>query len=404
VAMNLTLRCQTESPQVTGHEQLAVAVAPVHVAFLALCVVPYTLPVLQFLASSVKCLRVLVSVPMETDRHWAPDWGGLDVRVQRTLTFTRRRTYKQGFNMTSFLHFPLDTLKLLRRFRPDVIISAQLGFRTMQALLYRLLNPECRLIIWADLSQHTEQGVGRLKTAMRRLFLRAADAILVNGSSGARYLRSLGVTAEKLVVAPYVADSHFNTKPSAKDPQIARRLLYVGQLIERKGLEPFLRSLSKWLVLYNSESREMWIVGDGPLRRRLEHMKLSPRLRLKFFDNVPYHNLATFYASAGVFVLPTLADTWGLVVNEAMAAGLPIFGSLYSQAVEELVVNGKNGWTFLPDRPEQFLRSLKDMLTCPLDALAQMGEAARATVEELTPSYLTSRFLHAIRVATGQDL
>jgi glycosyltransferase involved in cell wall biosynthesis len=404
VPANLTFPRRTESPQAGGQEQLALAVAPVHVAFLALCIVPYTLPVLQFLAASVRCLQVLVSVPMETDRHWAPDWGGLDVRVQRTLTFTRRRTYKQGFNMTSFLHFPLDTLKLLRRFRPDVIISAQLGFRTMQALLYRLLNPACRLIIWADLSEHTEQGVGRLKTAMRRLFLRAADAILVNGSSGARYLKSLGVTAEKLVVAPYVADSHFNTKLSAKDPQIAKRLLYVGQLIERKGLEPFLHSLSRWLELHKSEPREMWIVGDGPLRRRLEHMRVSPRLLLKFFDNVPYHNLTSFYASAGVFVLPTLADTWGLVVNEAMAAGLPIFGSLYSQAVEELVVNGKNGWTFFPDRPAQFLQSLEEMLTCPLHALAQMGEAARATVEELTPSYLSSRFLHVIRVATGQDL
>lgn len=384
-------------------EPLTPRSAPVHVAFLALCIVPYTLPMFRFLAASVKCLQVFVSVAMETDRHWAPDWSGLDVRVQKTLTFTRRRTYQQGFKTTSFLHFSLDTIKLLRQFRPEVIISAQLGFRTLQAILYCLLNPACRLVVWADLSEHTEQGVGRLQTALRRLFLRAADSILVNGSSGARYLKRLGVPANKLVVAPYVADSHFSTNSSSKDPQVARRLLYVGQLIERKGLEPFLRSLSRWLDGHNSEMREMWIVGDGPLRCHLENMKVSPRLRLKFFDNVSYYDLATFYANAGVFVLPTLADTWGLVVNEAMAAGLPIFGSLYSQAVEELVVNGKNGWAFFPDQPAQFLNSLENMLTHPLDGLAQMGEAAKATVRELTPSYLASKFLRAIHIATSQD-
>ena len=52
----------------------------------------------------------------------------------------------------------------------------------------------------------------------------------------------------------------------------------------------------------------------------------------------------------GVLVFPTLADEWGLVVNEALAAGVPVLGSLYSQAVEELVRDGENGWTFRPDR------------------------------------------------------
>ena len=56
--------------------------------------------------------------------------------------------------------------------------------------------------------------------------------------------------------------------------------------------------------------------------------------------------MAEVYAKASLFAFPTLADEWGVVVNEAMAAGLPVLGSIYSQAVEELVEDGVSGWVF----------------------------------------------------------
>src|ERR1035441_3133457 len=87
-----------------------------------------------------------------------------------------------------------------------------------------------------------------------------------------------------------------------------------------------------------------------------------------------YSDMPEVYQRAGVLVLPTLADTWALVVNEAMAAGLPILGSVYSQAVDEMVVDGVNGWRFRSDDAEDSYRALCRVMDCSDEQLAARSE------------------------------
>jgi glycosyltransferase involved in cell wall biosynthesis len=375
---------------------------PTHAVLLTNCIAPYSLPMLRRLSSSLASFRILVSTPMERDRHWEPVWDGLNVTVQKSFTIAHRRFFRQGFSEALFRHFPYDSLAWLYRIRPDVLISAQLGFRTLQAILYRKLNPKSRLILWVDGSEHTEREIGTARTKMRRRFLRAADAVLVNGASGEKYVQRLGVPLERIVRAPYSTDiSGFAELPLMRDAVSARRLLHVGQLVERKGLERFLRALTRWAEMHPDQKRELWFLGDGPLRHKLRSTRLPANLKLKFFGNVPYADLCKFYAQSGVLVLPTLADTWGLVVNEALAAGLPVFGSRYSQAVLELVRDDVNGWTFHPDRGQEPDRALDRMLAADLPTLAAMRQSARRSVRHLTPELASDRFLQAIRLVTG---
>ena len=172
------------------------------IALLTNCIPPYLLPTIERLAGSVEFLRVFLSTPMELDRSWSPVWNSLDVKVQRTITTIHQRAYKQGFRMKFYRHFPYDTLPLLYKYRPDVTISAQLGFRTVQAIAYRLLHPDSRLVIWADLSEHTEREIGTFRTMTRRFLVSWADAVLVIGNSGARYIKQLGVPSERIVTTP----------------------------------------------------------------------------------------------------------------------------------------------------------------------------------------------------------
>jgi glycosyltransferase involved in cell wall biosynthesis len=374
---------------------------PVHAVLMTNCIAPYSLPMLRRLSSSLASLRILVSTPMERDRHWKPVWDGLDVAVQKSFTIAHRRFFQQGFSEAFFRHFPYDSLARLYRIQPQVVISAQLGFRTLQAILYRRLNPKCRLILWVDASEHTEREIGRMRTEMRRRFLRAAEAVLVNGASGEKYVERLGVPIERIVRAPYSTDmAAFTGLPLTRDPVSARRLLHVGQLVERKGLERFLRALTVWAERHADQRRELWFLGDGPLRDKLRSTSLPANLTLSFFGNVPYADVCSFYAQCGVLVLPTLADTWGLVVNEALAAGLPVFGSRYSQAVLELVHDGVNGWTFHPDRGQELHCSLDRMLSTDVSTLSQMRAAGRLSISYLTPEFASGRFLEAIRVVT----
>src|SRR5258708_3649949 len=227
---------------------------------------------------------------------------------------------------------------------------------------------------------------------------------MVNGASGEKYVQRLGVPLERIVRAPYSTDiSSFTELPLMRDAVSARRLLHVGQLVERKGLERFLRALTRWAETHPDQKRELWFLGDGPLRHKLRSTRLPANLKLKFFGNVPYADLCKFYAQSGVLVLPTLADTWGLVVNEALAAGLPVFGSRYSQAVLELVRDDVNGWTFHPDRGQEPDRALDRMSTADPATLPPMPQSPRRTLCHPPPQFARNRFLQAIRLVTGDS-
>lgn len=358
---------------------------------------PYRFPLYKALAERVMDLQVLISTPMEPNRHWDPYWEGLNVTVQRNITVNRTWRHPHGFSEPLYVHIPYDTLWLLRKLRPDVIVSAEMGLRTVQALAYHKLAPKSQLILWAMVSEYSEQGRGWLRQRLRPWLVPGADAVVVNGKSGSRYVQKFGIPEENIFFAPYTTDiSPFVSIPLARDPHLAYRLLCVGQLIPRKGLEPFLSALARWAKDHPERNLEFWLVGDGPLRATLEGQVWPENLALRFLGNVPYAKLPEVYAQGGIKVFPTLADEWGLVTNEAMAAGLPVLGSIYSQSVEELVVEGVTGWTFRPDDAEGTYAAIDRALSTPVEVLAKMRGEARNAIAHLTPDFVADRLLEAI--------
>ncbi|MCT7963303.1 glycosyltransferase family 4 protein [Laspinema sp. D1] len=367
------------------------------VALLTNFIPPYRLPLYKAIADRVPDFQVFISTPMEANRSWNPNWDGLNITVQKNLTFQRTWKHPHGFSENLYIHIPYDTLWSLGQYRPDVVISGEMGMRTTQALLYRKLNPNSRMILWATVSEYSELGRGKLREKLRRVVVPQADALLVNGQSGARYVRQFGVGDPSIFFAPYTTNiDPFLAVPLSRAPLDAYRLLYVGQLVERKGIEPFLSILERWAKVHPDRSLEFWLVGDGPLRSSLEQQVWPSNLTLRFLGNVEYGKLAEVYAQGGIFTFPTLADEWGLVTNEAMAAGLPVLGSSYSQSVEELVVDGETGWQFRPDEPEEMYSALDRALSMPLAQLEHMRTKARDRIQYLTPDFVADNILKAM--------
>lgn len=362
---------------------------------------PYRLPLYRALAGHVDDLLVVLSTPMEPNRPWPTEWADLHVRLQHTLTLRPMWKHPQGFREQLYIHLPYDTLPLLRRYKPDVIISGELGPRTLQAMLYRRLRPHSRVIVWVTLSEHTEQGRGRLRGSLRHWLLRQADAVIVNGSSGARYIQRYGVPSERLFCLPNPVDpSPFLALPLERTSDQAHRLLYVGRLVQLKGLDSMLAALNRRATQHPQQPLEYWLAGDGPLRGELEALPTAPNLRVRFLGNLPYPELPAVYGQAGILVFPTLSDTWGLVVNEGMAAGLPVLGSRYSQAVTELIDEDVNGWTFRPDQAGDLDQALARALSSDPAHLAAMRQAARQTIAPLTPAAVAAGFMEAVRYVT----
>src|SRR5207247_868918 len=109
--------------------------------------------------------------------------------------------------------------------------------------------------------------------------------------------------------------------------------------------------------------------------------------------------LPGLFAQADAFAFPTLADEWGVVVNEALAARLPVLGSVHSQAVEELCQEGRTGWLFDPEDEASTRSAIDRALTTSAADLSAMRKLAGSRVRDLTPEWAANRLVATIRSA-----
>jgi hypothetical protein len=332
---------------------------------------------------------------MEGNRDWPVFWGLLDVTVNRSITIPRSFRNAHGYADQTYTHIPFDTLPQLYHYRPDVIVSSELGVRSLMARLYKLLCPQTRLVIWATLSERTEESRGAARELLRRWLLRGADAVYVNGASGSRYIRSMGYDG-LISVVPYAADNRAFLDPGTRRRGSKLRLLYTGQLVERKGLYPFLQCLVRWCSLHPKRSVVLSVVGSGDQLDLLKGIELPPNLQIEFKGSVGFEQLPSQYHGADLYVYPTLADEWGLVVNEAMIAGLPVLGSRFSQAVEELVQDGVNGWLFTPTDEQDTYEAIGRALESDTATLDAMSRRAVETVAGITQQAVAERMSETI--------
>jgi glycosyltransferase involved in cell wall biosynthesis len=221
--------------------------------------------------------------------------------------------------------------------------------------------------------------------------------VLVNGASGRRYVESLSVRSERIHTVPYTTDVDLFLQHSvARQPATRRRLLCVGQLIPRKGIKPFLAICARWCREHLSRNLEICFVGEGELGSDIAKWEPPLNMSVRIQKAVQYSTMPEVYQNGGVLVLPTLADTWALVVNEAMAAGLPVLGSTHSQAVDEMVIDGVNGWRFRSDDAEDSYRALCRVMDCSDEQLESMGRSARQTASAIRPELVAGLVMQAI--------
>jgi hypothetical protein len=117
--------------------------------------------------------------------------------------------------------------------------------------------------------------------------------------------------------------------------------------------------------------------------------------------SVRYDVLSEVYKSANVLLFPTLADEWGVVVNEALTSGVPLTGSKYSQAVEELIVEEQNGWIVDPHNSKEFAQKIKQTLTIKESKFFNMSAAANNSIQPIMPSTVANSIQQALLFATS---
>ena len=113
-------------------------------------------------------------------------------------------------------------------------------------------------------------------------------------------------------------------------------IIFVGQLIDRKGLKEFFKVVKNISLLYRNIS--LLIAGRGPLKDHvLKFIKTNPQVKIKYLGFVQYNRLPEIYNLSDALILPSKQEVWGLVVNEALASGIPVLVSKYAGCSRDLV-------------------------------------------------------------------
>ncbi|HKU59001.1 MAG TPA: glycosyltransferase family 4 protein [Gaiellaceae bacterium] len=192
--------------------------------------------------------------------------------------------------------------------------------------------------VWVESTLHdSPAGTNSLS---KRVFARSVAGALVPGKKSAEYVRALA-PATDLTVAPNAVDNILFASRVADRDALRVELgldrctfLYVGRLSPEKGVKILVRAFA------DVEDATLVVAGAGPDEAAL---RAAAPDSVRFLGNLERDDLPRWYAAADAVVVPSLADTWGMALNEGAAAGLPLVAADGAGGAWELVEDGVNG-------------------------------------------------------------
>lgn len=238
---------------------------------------------------------------------------------------------------------------LFSRNRPQVMMIWGWNSIThlVAILLARMLGVRLYLRAETTIDYETRIPVAKRvykKFLLRQLF-RMFDGFLYLGEQNRRFYKYMGIGDEQLHFMPYCVD-RFSSELSARRLTSIRRFIFVGKLTYKKRPDIVLEAFELLRRKYPEEGVELTIVGDGDMRDLvLEKSKLDPAIHFHGFAN--QSELKSIYQKHDAAILPSdERETWGLVINEALANGLAVITSDRVGCREDLIKPGKNGAIF----------------------------------------------------------
>ena len=172
-----------------------------------------------------------------------------------------------------------------------------------------------------------------------------------------------------------------------------RLILYSGRLDRKKGVFTLLEAFVK--ISRELSDVGLLIAGHGPERKNMEEFCCAAKLRQVYFLGPwQYRQMPSAYALADVLVLPTFSDTWGMVINEAFACGVPAVVSNVADACDDLIIDGETGFAVNAGNPVELANRILHILQDP--ALRnRMSANCRALIQKYSPEACARGLLEA---------
>ena len=295
---------------------------------------------------------------------------------------------------------------------PQTILCGGYNYPASWQSLWWARRRKVRFVLWTESNQQDKRSGRGAVEWLKRYFVNSCNDFVVPGRSSCAYLRTLGVSEQAIFTAPNAVDNTFfatqaeevRRQPSEFRERFGlplRFILFVGRLVPEKGVFDLLHAYAK---LGSDLRSEVGLVfaGDGASRKALsEQAKLIEPGIICFPGFAQREDLAGLYALAEAFILPTHSDPWGLVVNEAMACGLPIIVTNVAGCASDLVEDGWNGYVVPPANPDRLSAAIRLLLSQP-ETTQQMRVHSSERIQAYSPQ-ACAHGLAEVALAAGTE-
>lgn len=337
------------------------------------------------------------------------DWKPtkVDVPYPRVVLSDKPSQYESVKQLAALIRVLFSALN---KAQPDVVVLN--GYQqpaTLAALVWSKLHRKPTVL----LSESKEDDAPRkwLSETVKKFLISTYQSALVGGGKHRDYLVKLGMDGDAIFIGHNIVGNeayHPSRLSHLPPPPETKRLFFlaINRFIHKKNISTILTAYAQYLQRHTQQPREendaepwdLVLCGDGELRTQIEmqieSLGLEKNVHLTGF--LQPDELLPYFAHASCFVHASTQEQWGLVVNEAMAAGLPVIVSRCCGCFDELVVEGVNGFGFDAHQPQE-LAELMTEVSAPNAELEKMRQAALTHIEQFGPSLFSQSLRKAIQ-------
>ena len=295
-----------------------------------------------------------------------------------------------------------------------VVINSYSAPDAQAALLWCRRNRRVAVCLMESKADDADRTAAREWVKAR--LVREFDAALAGGTPQVAYLRQLGFPTEAAFLTCDAVDNDFfrlGAEAARAAPEAVRHLpglhapepffLASNRFVARKNLDRMLRAYAR----YRQRADAPWrlvMLGDGDQRGALERIVADERIDgVTFAGFRQIAELPAYYGLASAFVHTALVEQWGLVVNEALAAGLPVIVSERVGSATDLVRDGETGYTFDPTDLDALADRLVQVAAMPAEARAAMGQRGQTVVEGWSPEQFARGMWEAVSAGRARS-
>ena len=324
-------------------------------------------------------VTVLFSDRKETKTHRDADWFIGSQGRFHTVQLTKRAATVGSSDLC------LDVISWLKKSWDHIVVCGYSSPTAMLAMEWLRLH---RKKFWMEVDGGLIRPDSGLKYRFKRHLVTRASGWISSGEATTRYLCHYGADKEKTVVYPFTSlweKEILPGVPTRQEKQALREklglgeekiVLYVGRFTRAKGMDDLLEVSPRL-----DSDTGVWFIGGEPSEEHRAFCKEHHLDRVHFVGFQKKQELLDWYRAADLLVLPTKSDVWGLVINEAMACGLPVITTDQCVAGLDLVKDGVNGYVVPVGDGEALAEKIRAVLKADY---RKMGEAALETIRPYT--------------------